>query len=247
MPARAVQLYTPNMAAPAFDYSELSPKCAEVFRKGAEDIRTLVKATTAAIIEIGERLLILKIMELRHGQFRDWVEAECGFSLRSAERYMRAAKFVKDKNDTVSLLPPATLYAISAKDTSPQIVDRVLTMVDNGEVVDAAFLKEMMKENAHSKRAALKSAQRKSQKSPQAQARRDAAEKRWQERETTRAQEAAAVAQTIVERFGIEGAEFFSKIEDFHLVRDALADRIKAVPTAEVIDIGPQLGKRDRG
>jgi hypothetical protein len=54
---------------------------------------------------------------LGHGQFVQWLESECGFSLRSARNYMRASEFAADKNATIARLPPATLYRLSAKNT----------------------------------------------------------------------------------------------------------------------------------
>ncbi len=67
-----------------------------------------------AICDIGVQLCGAKL-KLGHGQFVQWVESECGFSLRSAQNYMRASEFAADKYATVALLPPATCTALSAK------------------------------------------------------------------------------------------------------------------------------------
>jgi hypothetical protein len=49
-----------------------------------------VKTATGAIIDVGPRLQAVKDLKLDHGQFGDWVEAECGFTLRSCEGEKRA-------------------------------------------------------------------------------------------------------------------------------------------------------------
>ena len=82
------------------------PTTAEFLRNRATRIRQGVKSTVEAICDIGVQLCGAKQM-LGHGQFVQWVESECGFSLRSAQNYMRASEFAADKYATVALLPPA--------------------------------------------------------------------------------------------------------------------------------------------
>src|SRR5262249_5202495 len=86
-----------------------------------------------AVIEIGRELISIK-GQLEHGQFTEWVEIECGFSLRSAENYMRAAAFAVGKSETVSLLRPATAYRLAAKSAPPEVVSAVIRSIEAGHI-----------------------------------------------------------------------------------------------------------------
>jgi hypothetical protein len=50
-----------------------------------------------SIVWIGRDLLAVKQM-LEHGQFVHWVAKECGFSIRTAQNYMRVAEFFEGKS-----------------------------------------------------------------------------------------------------------------------------------------------------
>jgi Protein of unknown function (DUF3102) len=115
-----------------FDYASLPPANAEFLRRRAASIRQGVKSTMEAISEIGGSLCGAKQM-LGHGQFIRWRGSECGFSLRTAENYIRASAFAADKFATVANLPPATVYRLSAKSAPPEIVKEVLARAASGE------------------------------------------------------------------------------------------------------------------
>lgn len=55
-----------------------------------------------AVLEIGRRLIEAK-EQLKHGEWESWLEEKVGFSVRSAQRYMRLAKGYGE-SDTVALL-----------------------------------------------------------------------------------------------------------------------------------------------
>jgi hypothetical protein len=134
------------VAAPAaaiFNYDALPAHDTDLLRESAERIRANVRRTTAAILEIGRDLLKAK-ERLDHGQFSAWVDAECGFGVRSAERYITAAKLAEGKNDTVSLLPLATVYRLAAKSTPPAVIEAVISRVEAGEVLSYTVVKEMI-------------------------------------------------------------------------------------------------------
>jgi hypothetical protein len=89
----------------------------DVLRKLAEQVRNHSRSSTKAIIAIGEALRDAK-PHLGHGKFRGWVEAECGFTIRTAQNYMRAAELT-DKSETVSRLNPAAIYRLAKASTPP--------------------------------------------------------------------------------------------------------------------------------
>ena len=78
--------------------------------------------------------------------------AECGFGTRSAQKYMRVAKFVDDKCAFGALLAPASLYLVSAKNAPPEIVNEVVARAANGTMISDADVVRMFKEFNHLKR-----------------------------------------------------------------------------------------------
>jgi len=60
------------------------------------------------------------------------VVAECCFTIRTAQNYMRVAELT-DKSEIVSLLNPAAIYRLAKASTPPDVVDRVVEMLEAGE------------------------------------------------------------------------------------------------------------------
>jgi DUF3102 family protein len=118
---------------PTFRYDRFPQDLAEKMRETASCIRSRVQTVTKTIIEVGIELIVIK-RQLNHGQFTHWVEIECGFSVRTAENYMRAAIFAAGKCEMVSLFRPATVYRLAAKGTPPEVVATVLDSIKAGHV-----------------------------------------------------------------------------------------------------------------
>jgi hypothetical protein len=188
----------------SFDYGSLSPEIAEVLRVHTGRIRDQVKSTTGAIIVIGHLLTMVKRM-LEHGQFIRWVVAECGFSISSAENYIRVCEFAAhaDRFATVTILQPATLYLISARNAPPEIVQAVVARAAGGVPVPAAEVKRMFREF-------------KARKETQGKGRRGQAKNEI----------AQANAQAIMERFGRDGAVFLLGIRDIAETLTALEQEL---------------------
>jgi hypothetical protein len=127
-----------------FDYASLEPDDAAFLRGRAASIRQEVKSTVEAVYQIGVDLYGAKL-RLGHGQFIEWVEAECGFSLRTAQNYVRASAFAADKFATVANLPPATVYRLSAKSAPPEVVKDVLARAARGESISDAEVTRMFR------------------------------------------------------------------------------------------------------
>lgn len=107
----------------------------------AERIRARIRRTTIDIIATGRDLVSVKA-QLGHGGFLKWIDAEFGMSDRTAQRYIAASEFVGTKSDTVSDLPPATLYRLAAPTTPQPIKARVLADLESGRKVDAKAVDE---------------------------------------------------------------------------------------------------------
>src|SRR5258708_11594168 len=99
----------------------------------AEQVRSHSQSSTASIIAIGKALLEAK-EHLKHGQFCEWVSRECGFTIRSAQNYMRVAEFVAREGEMFSLLNPAIIYLLAAPKTPRAVFACVVEMFRRGLV-----------------------------------------------------------------------------------------------------------------
>ena len=133
----SIDMRTMPVPVGPFDYTIVAAGAAAELQDSAGRIRGLVKSTISNIILVGATLRRLK-PTIEHGQFANWIESECGFSVRTAENYMAASTFAEGKNETVALLQPATVYRLAAKGAPREIVDDVIRRAENGDVVSDA-------------------------------------------------------------------------------------------------------------
>jgi hypothetical protein len=75
------------------------------------------------------------------------VKTECGFTTRAARNYMRAAEFAEGKSETISDLPPATLYLLASKSTPPAVATEIIARVESGEIVSDETVKSALTEH----------------------------------------------------------------------------------------------------
>src|SRR5262245_20374621 len=129
------------MPATSFDYSQLPEDDAAVARCAAEFIRERQRQTVKSIIDIGNQLICVKEW-LGHGRFFSWLDAEFGWSDRTAQRLMRAADAFIGKSDTMSDLPPTTVYKLSAKSTPVDVREAIIARLEAGEPVSVEAINE---------------------------------------------------------------------------------------------------------
>jgi hypothetical protein len=101
-----------------FDYGSLKPTHAEKLRTAAMTIKEKIDSSLRGLIEAGQGLLAVKKM-LPHGQFLPWIEAEFGWTDRTARRLMEVADQFGSKSDIMSDLHITTtaLYHLAAPST----------------------------------------------------------------------------------------------------------------------------------
>jgi hypothetical protein len=194
----------------SFDYAAIPPETATALRAQACRIRTAVKSTTETILQVGEDLIAVK-QSIEHGRFRAWIEAECGFSVRTAENYIRAAEFADGKSATVALLQPATVYRLAAKSAPPAVVDEVIRRAENGDVVSDGDVVAALKVAKQEKR----TAERRKQPKPLSKgqiARREKQRREWEEEVRRRTDAAYDAAISIVAELGTEKARFVLRL-----------------------------------
>lgn len=131
-------------APEAFNYDGVEPELAKFLRNRARLIKSQVRQQTRSIIETGAILQDVKA-RLEHGSFTVWVQAELGCSLRTAENYMRAAEFANGKNEIVSRLPPATVYALAAPSTPDEVKSKVMGALETGKDIDVRTIESQIR------------------------------------------------------------------------------------------------------
>lgn len=124
-----------------FSYGCVPPSVAAFLRGQADRIRRQCAIST---IQIGKALIEAK-RYLSHGEFVRWVECEVGIPARSAQAYMRAAKWASDKHATVARLSPSALYLLSAAATPEDFVTDVLNRTEAGECIPPSVLREELR------------------------------------------------------------------------------------------------------
>ena len=111
MPTSAVSSTTP-----LFDYASLDAATSAFIRQQTGEIRALMKRTGQDIIDLGQRLILVK-EKLGHGQFRVWLAAEFDWTARTATRFMNVAdNFKSDKLSGLNF-DPSALYELAAPST----------------------------------------------------------------------------------------------------------------------------------
>jgi hypothetical protein len=118
----------PTSQGGAFDYGALDAEKAQALRNAAHAIKNIQRS---AIYDLGRHLLDAKKL-LEHGQFLRWAAAELGMKSRTAQRAMGAARFMEGKSDTVTLLPAAAIYELSAPSAPAAARDAIVAELENG-------------------------------------------------------------------------------------------------------------------
>lgn len=111
----------------------------------ASRIRDRTKRTATDIIETGRDLIAVKA-KLGHGEFAAWLDQEFGWSVRSAQNYMRAADFIQGKNEIIAYLPPSTIYTLAARSTPQAVRDKIVADAEDGRRVDARSVQKLVRD-----------------------------------------------------------------------------------------------------
>ena len=116
---------------------------ANTFAEIAGLIRSYQRSATISLLQIGHLLLLVKA-RLPRGQFGEWMGLELPeISVRSAQRMMSAADAFADEYDTVSYLPPTTVYEL-ARDRYAGPRDLVLERLHSGETLSDADVRQVI-------------------------------------------------------------------------------------------------------
>src|SRR5271163_1886164 len=115
-----------------FDYATLDPDVVSLATAAATEIRTSTRRQITEVVAAGKLLREVKAA-LPHGSFGKWLEAEFGWTARTAENYMRAAEAYGSNTKCVSDLPLKTIYQLQAPSVPESVRANVFSMAERGE------------------------------------------------------------------------------------------------------------------
>lgn len=140
----ALLISMPASASPAsrqsFDYTILNTTTSQFVQQQTGEIRALMKLSFESIVQIGQKLKTVKV-ELGHGHFRDWLNAEFNWSVWTATKFMQVADRFADTNYSHLDIAPSALYDLAAPSTPQAARDEALDRATSGEFITHATAK----------------------------------------------------------------------------------------------------------
>jgi gas vesicle protein len=134
-----------------FNYDLLETKLADKLRNAADRIRERVKKTVEDITEVGNDLLAVK-EALPHGQFLPWINAEFGWSERTAQNFMSVAEQFKSAKIADLPIQPSAAYLLAAPSVPDEARQKAVEKAEAGEEITFAAAKEIVAEARKKKR-----------------------------------------------------------------------------------------------
>lgn len=132
----------------AFDYAALQPAVALEVKAATQRIVVRMETMMEHAVAIGRDLISVKEI-LPHGQFGEWLETEFPLSAITAQRWMKAARYVEGKNFPGKYLDGLGIKMIeellSAK-TPLEVREEIEKMIEAGEVVTKATVAKLTAE-----------------------------------------------------------------------------------------------------
>lgn len=217
---------------PAFDYREMDEATADEAQAVVSRYRVRARSY---IMDTGRDLLAMK-ERLEHGLFTRWVEGALGMTPRSAQNYMQAASTLGDKSETVSHLPPTTLYKLAAPSTPSPIREEIVRRLEAGEALTPKAIEgQLWTARAEAKQAEADAKLTPEERRRKAQAKKVSDAKRRREHEKWRAEQDERTATRKA------ATEELAAILVRSLDADALARAYELIPNIEVFSMRAAL------
>ncbi len=140
------EVVAPTASWSSFDYSTLDIDKQVALRKSAADVRKHRADVAKGIFKKMGGPSSLQGIELPHGQFGPWLEAEFDWTDRTARNYMMVAERLEGKTEIVSDLQPSTIYLLASPSTPETIRDEVVRRKAAGEHLADHVVKSLVVE-----------------------------------------------------------------------------------------------------
>jgi len=126
-----------------FDYGDLDVETRIVVQQKTGEIRERMKRTAQDIIEIGERLILVKT-KIGHGRFGVWLKAEFGLTDQTARNFMNVAEAFKSQIILDLTFSPTALVALAGPSVPQEARDEAIASATNGQAITVAKAKEIV-------------------------------------------------------------------------------------------------------
>lgn len=122
--------------------AELDQPTLSFVQERAEAIRGIARQTAENVVRIGEHLVAVK-ERLGHGNWLPWLEAEFGWTDRTAERFIQVYKLVKsDKLSNLPAFEVSALYLLAAPGTPEPVRQITANVAASGQKVTHKLVKQ---------------------------------------------------------------------------------------------------------
>ncbi|MFB2939178.1 DUF3102 domain-containing protein [Aerosakkonemataceae cyanobacterium BLCC-F154] len=129
-----------------FDYTMLDAETSLFIQQQTAEIRALMKRTAQDIIEIGQKLILVK-EKLAHGRFLDWIAAEFEWSYPTAARFMQVANSFQ-KSYQIDKFAASALYVLAAPSTPASARSEAIARAEAGEPITYTIAKEIRQKHS---------------------------------------------------------------------------------------------------
>jgi hypothetical protein len=130
-----------------FDYQALDVETRIVVQQRTDEIKTLMRRTAQDIIDIGNKLIEVKA-RIGHGNFGKWLDAEFGWSDRTARNFMSVGEAFKTATVADLNIAPKALYLLASPSTPDSARAIAFSRAESGEKVTHSWAKALIEEHA---------------------------------------------------------------------------------------------------
>ena len=127
-----------------FDYKVLDRQTQITVKQKTAEIKGLIRQTAQEIVEVGQKLAEVK-KQLKHGQFRSWLNNEFNWSISSATKFMQVSEQFKNVNFTHFNFATSALYVLAAPSTPDSARQYALKIASQGENITYSLAKLIIK------------------------------------------------------------------------------------------------------
>lgn len=124
-----------------YDYEQLPEAHREQIKRSALTIKPRLKRAAEDIFVIGRELSAIK-ENFPHGEYGRWLDIEFGLSDRMAQRFVNVYVRLGIKSDKLSVLPPSTLYMLSAKSTPDEAIQEIEKQIEAQGRLSVAYVEQ---------------------------------------------------------------------------------------------------------
>lgn len=132
-----------------FDYQNLDRQTQISVKQKTFEIKSLIRQTAQDIFHVGQKLAEVK-QQLKHGEFRNWLNTEFNWSISSATKFMQVSEQFKNVNFTHLNFATSALYVLAAPSAPENARQHALQLASRGEHITYSLAKQIVKHHKES-------------------------------------------------------------------------------------------------